>query len=139
MTEIEKLLAVLELLPDEYPFQQEHRQCKMLVENGLANVCLQQQGQPKTGLIYDISSSNEPLYEFGDKRLLADLAFKLRDEAVAREDGNWCEAEYEVFLHIIGEENEKDAIGLDTWCSMYAKPIHWIIIALIAKQLAKDK
>lgn len=73
----------------------------------------------------------------------ADLAFKMRDERVASDlksetDSWWCEASYEVFLHIIGEENEKDEVGLDTWFSMYAQPIHWIAAALIAGILAKD-
>jgi len=71
----------------------------------------------------------------------ADLAFRLRDEIVkadlANETDCWCEASYEVFLYVIGEENEKDEVGLDTWFSMYAKPIHWIIAALIAKQKEK--
>ena len=71
---------------------------------------------------------------------LADLAFRLRDEVIAKDDEseidcNWCEASYEVYLYVIGEENEMEAKeGLDTWFTMRAKPIHWIIAALIAKE-----
>ena len=69
---------------------------------------------------------------------LADLAFRLRDEVISNdlknETGWWCEESYEVFLYVIGEENEQDEVGLDTWFAMYAKPIHWIIAALIAKE-----
>ena len=74
----------------------------------------------------------------------ADLAFRLRDEAIAEDDKSeincsWCEASYEVYLYVIGEENEMEAKeGLDTWFSMRAKPIHWIIAALIAKEKAND-
>ncbi|KKK88939.1 hypothetical protein LCGC14_2738100 [marine sediment metagenome] len=70
----------------------------------------------------------------------ADLAFRLRDEVIAEDDKSeidcsWCEASYEVYLYVIGEENEMEAKeGLDTWFSMRAKPIHWIIAALIAKE-----
>ena len=70
---------------------------------------------------------------------LADLAFRLRDEVIAEDDKSdidcyWCEASYEVYLYVIGEKNEMDTKeGLDTWFSMRAKPIHWIIASLIAK------
>ncbi len=74
---------------------------------------------------------------------LADLAFRLRDEVVnndlKNETGWWCEAEYEVFLYLGYPEEEEEDIGLDTWCCMYAEPIHWILAALIAKELAKGK
>lgn len=71
---------------------------------------------------------------------LAEHAFRLRDEVIAEDDKSeidcyWCEASYEVYLYIIGEENEMEAKeGLDTWFTMRAKPIHWIIAALIAKE-----
>lgn len=88
------------------------------------------------GVIRLESGTNRPLS-------LADLAFWMRDETIANDDKSeidcwWCEASYEVYLHIIGEENEKDAEGLDTWFSMRAQPIHFIIASLIAKLLAKE-
>lgn len=68
-------------------------------------------------------------------------AFRLRDEVInndlKNETDNWCESSYEVFLYVIGEENERDEPGLDTWFTMYSKPIHWIIAVLIAKQKEK--
>ena len=76
--------------------------------------------------------------EFGHISL-ADLAFRLRNEVIEEDDKSeidcwWCEASYEVYLYVIGEENEMEAKeGLDTWFTMRAKPIHWIITALIAK------
>lgn len=74
---------------------------------------------------------------------LADLAFRLRDEAIAKDDKSeidcwWCEASYQVYLYVIGEENEQDEAGLDTWFSMRAQPIHWIISSLIAKELSNE-
>ena len=70
----------------------------------------------------------------------ADLAFRLRNEVIAKDDEseidcNWCEASYEVYLYVIGEENEMEAKeGLDTWFTMRAQPIHWIITALITME-----
>lgn len=74
------------------------------------------------------------------KKHLPALAFRLRDETIAKDDESpvdcwWCEASYEVYLYIIGEGNEMDAKeGLDTWFSMRAQPIHFIIASLIAKE-----
>ena len=113
--EIEKLLKVLDL--------SEKKQHEWLINNSLI--------ESKYG-------------RFPWSVVLADLAFRLRDEVINEDvkssiDCWWCEASYEVYLYVIGEENEKDEIGLDTWFSMRAKPIHWIIAALIAKELSKGK
>jgi hypothetical protein len=66
---------------------------------------------------------------------LADLAFRLRDEMVKREDGNWCEAEMQVYDYL-GAEKTYDC-GLDTYFVMYAQPVYWIIAALIAQEMGK--
>lgn len=60
---------------------------------------------------------------------LADLAFRLRDEVVAEcGDIVWHKAVVKIC----------DYMRMGTaWFKNYAKPIHWIIAALIAKQ--KDK
>lgn len=73
---------------------------------------------------------------FPYRKSLADLAFRLRDEAVARQDGTWCEAEHEVYLYL---EKDKQGWDLDTWFVMEAEPIHWIITAIRAKELANGK
>ena len=132
MTEIEKLLAVKDMTEEE--------QWVYLAKAGLMSHPWNAQDL-KLGIeLWRWKAYFEREVKDKYQALLADLAFRLRDEVVkddlANETGDWCEAEYEVFLHIIGEENEKDAIGLDTWCSMYATPIHWIVIAIRAKQLA---
>jgi hypothetical protein len=60
---------------------------------------------------------------------LADLAFRLRDEVVKESHRAFHDAVYEVMEYC----------GDDSWASAYwgmalAKPIHWIIAALIAKE-----
>lgn len=61
---------------------------------------------------------------------LADMAFRLRDEAVKQNRGNdWQKAKVCVWLHL----------GRTMIWDNYAKPIHFIIAALIAKQMAKEK
>lgn len=66
----------------------------------------------------------------------ADLAFRLRDKT-----DRFNEGLEEVFEHIMGYSTYKD---MYYWmCNLIdeceCKPIHWIIAALIAKELAKEK
>ena len=60
---------------------------------------------------------------------IADLAFRLRDEAVKANHRAFHDGIYEVMLHVVGNDNLATAF----WGEEYAKPIHWIIAALIAK------
>ena len=57
----------------------------------------------------------------------ADLAFRLRDEVKTEDFHN---AIYEVMLKVEGNDNWATAF----WGGCLAKPIHWIIAALIAKE-----
>ena len=82
---------------------------------------------------------------------LADLAFRLRDKAVSKYYNNWCKAKEIVWLHKNTDAQRYVDIvdGLDgaddriigrraIFFSNQAKPIHWIIAALIAKEKAND-
>ncbi len=66
-----------------------------------------------------------------NRRLLADLAFRLRDE-VFKEYGaieGFHEGIYKVMMKVEGHDNWATAY----WGECIANPIHWIIAALIAK------
>ena len=62
---------------------------------------------------------------------LADLAFQLRDEVSCRESSSvsWRQAKYAVCFN----ETKYTSI-YNKWFVDEAKPIHWIIAALIAKE-----
>jgi len=64
------------------------------------------------------------------KMFLADLAFRLRDEVI-EQDLNWDDA-----LVLVWEQLGR-SMKYQTFCKYYTKPIHWIITALIAKELSK--
>jgi len=68
---------------------------------------------------------------------LADLAFRLRDE-VKKQGLNlqYYNAAQWVMYKATGSHNHGDY--KDKWFSYNAQPIHWIIAALIAKELAKE-
>ena len=62
----------------------------------------------------------------------ADLAFRLRNKAG---QGRFVDAIVEVFEFLFGYSDYKSVM---MWlCSQECQPIHWIIAALIAKELAK--
>lgn len=68
---------------------------------------------------------------------LADLAFRLRDEAVENREFMWaCAKVYNKAWKYKLEPHEVDAptIAMWVWFANHAKPIHWIIAALIAKE-----
>ncbi len=65
---------------------------------------------------------------FGES--LAEVAFRLRDE-VRREKGNYDHAVYIVFNY---EKQKNKYDNVFYWMAYIAKPIHWIIAALIAKE-----
>ncbi len=64
-----------------------------------------------------------------DERALADLAFRLRDEAVKSNLADFHEAIYDIMMKVEGHANWSTAF----WGECTAKPIHWIIASLIAK------
>lgn len=71
---------------------------------------------------------------------LADLAFRLRDEAYS-----YCNSEvWELAVTKVANRAFGDWLGYDllnvqgTWICL-AQPIHWIIAAVIAKGIADDK
>jgi len=66
---------------------------------------------------------------------LADLAFRLRDEVIQTLGKDyWRDAWEEIWIKIKGLTRENYM-----WGFYKAQPIHWIIAALIAKELAKSK
>lgn len=69
------------------------------------------------------------------RAVLADLAFRLRDEAVVEYEGSWGQATSLVYKYITGA---KDKLLTGAWFLCTAQPIHFIIAALIAKELAAD-
>lgn len=64
---------------------------------------------------------------------LATLAFRLRDEAVKKDSYIWTEACVNVFRKVCSDWDER---SFDVWWQDNSRPIHWIIAALIAKELA---
>ena len=67
--------------------------------------------------------------------ILADLAFRLRDEV--NKITNWWDACQCVYEYVAKEEFDKDRgwkSETGIWFQDFAKPIHWIVAALIAPQ-----
>ena len=68
------------------------------------------------------------------EHILADLAFRLRSEVIKITD--WWDACQLVYEYVAKEEFDKDKgwkSETGIWFQDFAKPIHWIIAALIAK------
>ena len=84
-------------------------------------------------LIWDWVYNEYPGWEvFEAPQSLADLAFRLRDKAG---QGRFVDAIVEVFEFLFGYSDYKSVM---MWlCSQECQPVHWIIAALIAKELAK--
>ncbi len=70
-----------------------------------------------------------PVAKFKQYRL-ANLAFRLRDE-VRREKGNYDHAVYIVYNY---EKQKRKYENVFYWMAYIAKPIHWVIASLIAKE-----
>ena len=73
---------------------------------------------------------------------LADLAFRLRDEAENKEGLWWSGGLSKVFFYLAHSPERFDLSSEDRmrqfqWFGTKAKPIHWIIAALIAKEMSK--
>ena len=86
--------------------------------------------------VLDMSEAEQSVWteapEHGNRQMgesLADLAFRLRDEVVAKSHADFHEAIYDVMVKVEGNDNWATAF----WGECIAKPIHWIIAALIAK------
>ena len=81
---------------------------------------------------------DEEVFIGSQEKYLADLAFRLRDE-VAKEDSGvlFGRGLAKICFKIYGGNNYNLNEFL-SWSTVKAKPIHWIIAALIAKELAKD-
>ena len=62
---------------------------------------------------------------------LADLAFRLRDEAVRKSAYDWTSACVEVFREVCTDWPERN---FDVWWQDNSQPIHWILSALMAKE-----
>jgi len=86
--------------------------------------------------VLDMKSEKEQEDWLWDRKLihedesLASLAFRLRDEAEPHEFDLGL---YEVYLYLKIAD-----VAFGFWARAYCKPIHWIIAALIAKELAKE-
>ena len=64
-----------------------------------------------------------------------DLAFRLRDEAVAKNSRAFHNAIYEVMLIVVGDDQWATAY----WGECYSKPEHWIAAALAAKETKSNE
>ena len=101
--EIRDLLAVLDLPEDE--------QCNWLSQNTEIKFKAHLTGQES----------------------LADLAFRLRDEAVKSFDNWW--GYWERAIEIVYLQSKKEPDDICDWWMYFSRPIHWIIAALIEKKL----
>ena len=69
---------------------------------------------------------------------LADLAFSMRDEVQQIDSELWLKA-----INIVMEDMSKifgiNYKNITNWWNCYSQPIHWIIVAKVAKELAKEE
>ena len=76
------------------------------------------------------------------RRVLADLAFQLRDEIGNGMMFDDLNRQFEVYKKVLGKRAENPQIPQQdhfaVWWILHSKPIHWIIAALIAKEKAND-
>ena len=109
MTE-QKLLSVLDISKDE-------QQIKRLYELGYTEYFVKLRCG-RDGVTYECKTGS-----------LADLAFRLRDEACKNHHADFHEAIYDIMIKVEGDDKWATAF----WGECIAMPIHWIIAALIAK------
>jgi len=64
-------------------------------------------------------------------RILADLAFRMRDEACSRDSIYWEKAVYKVYQKSFTREYD----NVFLWMTEFAQPIHWICASIIAEIL----
>ena len=122
---IKNLLAVLDLSKEEQ-FYELHRR-GLIDEEDYEAV---------------ISAATEEQRDWLIHRILADLAFRLRDEAIRKHTGQLWQAMILVMnqdatpQQVYDSFHEDGVITNQSWWILYANAIHWIIAALIAKELA---
>lgn len=91
----------------------------------------EQQGQIINWAYMNMDSAKYHAFVSKMPESLADLAFRLRDEILNSENGTikWVAGMFDVYMKMTGSKllNWK-------WGYIKAKPIHWIIAALIAKE-----
>ncbi len=103
---IKELLAVLDMLEvEQYCWLCDHR--------------------PEYGYVITAYPENPDM-------VLADLAFRLRDEVMNFNKGAWYDATEQVWRECHNYREYRNF-----WVDR-SKPIHWIIAALIAKELSKN-
>lgn len=143
MTEIEKLLAVLDMTLKS---QQEEAVAEALVKAGYGGDFFKEEN-----VYAEYVESDDALIDnyYRLHLTLADLAFKLRDEL---DTESFFDGRAEVYARDGKDpnmpENPDDwtdkqliafTVNKEMWWCQRAKPIHFIIASLIAKQLVKDK
>jgi len=79
------------------------------------------------------------VFDIGVRRTsLADLAFSMRDEVQQIDSELWLKA-----INIVMEDMSKifgiNYKNITNWWNCYSQPIHWIIVAKVAKELAKEE
>lgn len=81
------------------------------------------------------------VFDIGVRRTsLADLAFSMRDEVAKKRSYHayWLQA-----INIVMEDMSKifgiNYKNITNWWNCYSQPIHWIIVAKVAKELAKEE
>lgn len=78
-------------------------------------------------------------YQLDKKAALADLAFRLRDEASINYLPEAMCLVHECVDKGVDKMYQHSLSGGFSWFCFLAQPIHWICAALIAKNLAKEK
>lgn len=88
---------------------------------------------------YEHMAGNEPSKWRADirHRVLADLAFRLRDEVVGHTPYSNRYFYNEAFdmVYKRAEENREEGTDKANWALDFARPIHWVVASLIAKEL----
>lgn len=104
---------------------------------------LDMSGEEQKAIILDLCHESPPYKgRFGCS--LADLAFRLRDEvkdlpaAMIDNVVNVEETPWRLAMALVWGHCSKFSNHNDFW-TIEAKPIHWIVAALIAKEMAKEK
>lgn len=141
MTKTEELLAVLDLPEDE--------QVRFLYLHGYEAAKISGPGtltftEDDTGKVVAVFRDDGSPLEF-DRLVLADLAFRLREEVVSEDSDLWAQAcwyvQQWIGWHKIKTWNTPSFAGLNNAEHeiLTKGAIVWIIAALIAKELAEEK
>ena len=90
----------------------------------IEKVLAMSEGEQRAWLLINVFHERMP------RESTADLAFRLRDEAVEKDAFEWTKACESVFLIASPEPQWSN---YDIWWQDYSKSIHWILGALLAK------